>query len=139
MIARLSSATGQRARTPHCWRGKALAVGLGLALILAGGCISAVFKPAQAEGEPELRATSGTDVTLGNFPHLAFSPDGKTIAAGGQGGIFLLLDASTLKKRATLEGHTKSLNAVAFSRDGKLLASGSDDETVRLWDPATGE
>ena len=37
-----------------------------------------------------------------------------------------------------LEGHTASVQSVAFSPDGQLLASDSDDKIIQLWDPATG-
>ncbi|GCB27637.1 vegetative incompatibility protein HET-E-1 [Aspergillus awamori] len=38
----------------------------------------------------------------------------------------------------TLEGHSRSVESVAFSGDGQLLASGSRDRTIKLWDTATG-
>ncbi|KAJ6017869.1 hypothetical protein N7451_001248 [Penicillium sp. IBT 35674x] len=39
----------------------------------------------------------------------------------------------------TFEGHTKSVNSIAWSRDGSRLASASQDTTIRIWDPATGQ
>ena len=43
------------------------------------------------------------------------------------------------KLSATLRGHTSYVSSVAYHPDGKTLASGSKDKTIKLWDLATGE
>jgi uncharacterized protein with WD repeat len=46
--------------------------------------------------------------------------------------------SGSAKLRDTLNGHTDFVHSVAFSPDGKTLASGSMDNTIKLWDVATG-
>ena len=68
---------------------------------------------------------------------LAFS--GYQVACGGKGGTLYLWDLEHNPKPKSLVGHTEHIWSLAFSPDGKRLASGSDDKTTRLWDVETGE
>jgi len=66
------------------------------------------------------------------------SPDGQTIASGGEDKtvrLWRLSDGSLLR---TLTGHTLNVWHVAFSPDGRRVASGSFDKTVRIWRSDTG-
>jgi WD40 repeat protein len=72
---------------------------------------------------------------------VAFSPDGKRLAAAG--GRILerpnnakIWEVETGKELLLLKGHRTSVSGLAFSPDGKLLVTGSQE--VKLWDPATG-
>jgi uncharacterized protein with WD repeat len=49
------------------------------------------------------------------------------------------LRAEEAKARTTLQGHTHAVTSVVFSPDGKTLASGSCDDTIKLWDVATAK
>lgn len=68
---------------------------------------------------------------------LAFSPDGQFLALSGFEEITLVRvsDGQTLR---VLRGHADYVNYLAFSHDGKLLASASQDKTIALWNPITG-
>ena len=63
---------------------------------------------------------------------MTFSPDGKYLAVASSIGVFLL-DPINLAEIYSFDT-TASMTSIAFSADGSLLASGSWDETVKLWD-----
>ncbi|KAG8795973.1 hypothetical protein FRC12_007319 [Ceratobasidium sp. 428] len=70
----------------------------------------------------------------------AFSPDGRTLAAGYTDAIIRLWDTETGKKVVEpLRGHYVGVTCVAFSLDGCFIVSGSEDYTLRIWNAHTGE
>jgi WD40 repeat protein len=71
---------------------------------------------------------------------IAFSPDGATLATGGNGSsVIQLWDTSTWRMTKPLEGHRLGIKAIGFSPNGQELASSSADQTTRLWGLSTGE
>jgi RNA polymerase sigma factor (sigma-70 family) len=66
---------------------------------------------------------------------VAFSPDGKYVAAGNEG---IVYDAATGKERCQLQDFHRWVRALVFSPDGKTLA-GESSNRIRFWDAATGK
>jgi WD40 repeat protein len=107
---------------------------------------------AREEGQPfgerviVRRAATGEnlcELPLEHVSHLsaiAFSHDGALVAVAGVGYSYYgedtvyLFDTTTGKQVRTIRGHRGQIRALAFSPDGKRLATGSWDTTVLIWD-----
>ncbi|MBL8798356.1 MAG: serine/threonine protein kinase [Planctomycetia bacterium] len=84
-------------------------------------------------GKPKIRALLASPEPFGQA--LAFSPNGKSLAAAGANPVISLWDLSPAQPRVrtTLRGPAAEVLALAFSRDGNRLASGGLDRTIRVW------
>ena len=68
---------------------------------------------------------------------LALSPDDRTLAVGGADHNLVLWDVETGKRLQMIQAHFRSVNGVAFSKDGNRLATADGDAIVRIWDAAS--
>ena len=91
-------------------------------------------------GKPLVKTLTGLS---GNVNAVGFSADGSLLfAAAGEPGLFgelTLWNTDDWTRRLTMRGHRDALLAAALSPDGKIVATGSYDQTIRLWDPSTGK
>jgi WD40 repeat protein len=74
----------------------------------------------------------------GEMPFVSFAADGKRLVSAGPAAV-RIWDLAGAAEKQTLSGHSDGVSGLAFSPNGKLLASTSKDYTVRLWDSGTGE
>ena len=96
--------------------------------------------PTFAQNYTQINLPKGAKARIGKgriSGNIAYSPNGTRFAVASSIGIWLY-DTTTYQEVALLTGHSDGVSSVAFSPDGSTLASGSDDNTIRLWNATNG-
>jgi WD40 repeat protein len=114
---------------------------------LATGGMDRIIRLWDVAARKEIRQFVGQE---GSIWSLAFAPDGKAVAAVTATGKFnfhangtdraiRLWDVETGKPQRTFVGPVEGSWSVAWSHDGRMLATGGEDHQIRLWEVATGQ
>jgi WD40 repeat protein len=117
----------------------------GRTLAVAGEGERTGEKSPRARGEAglwDVRTGTQRQVLRGYVGHVhcvAFSPDGRTVAAGDERGQALLWEVPSGQLRARYRGYSGWTTSLAFTAGGRRLACGYTNGTVRFWDLASGE
>lgn len=116
--------------------------------IISGGIVLLLVVTGLAQ-EPKEKAK--LPAQFGVAPVAALSPDGKLVAIGSDVSMagssipqIVIWDVAAGKQRAVLKGHKGSMSgsgivSLQFSGDGRLLASGGIDKSIKLWDLEKGK
>jgi hypothetical protein len=115
--------------------------------LLATGGMDKVVRLWDIAGSKELRQLVGQE---GSVWGLAFAPDGREVAAvtatggfdfhaNGTDRVIRVWNVATGRPVRTLMGPAEGSRSVAWSADGRVLATGSEDGEVRLWELLTGQ
>ena len=134
------------ARTAACFvlprsgrRPAARAIDAGSSLVTAAfGPTAIVLATAGTDGVVQVRGARSTSAPLAlpriaAITSVALDPSGRLVAVGA-GKTIRVYDARTGAPRAVLRSHTDDVTGVAFSPNGRLLASSSKDHDARVWE-----
>ena len=107
--------------------------------LIAAGRHGGVALTDAATGQTTARLEGLSDIARA----VAFSPDGRLLAAGGGrpqiGGEVRIWSVEEGREVVALQGHADTIQALAFAPDGKMLATASYDKDIKLWDVSSGE